>query len=467
MIAEKIENRQEYTATKNACKLCTPLGASLAFKGIENAVPLIHGSQGCSTYIRRYLISHFKEPMDIACSNFGEETAIFGGGANLKIALKNITKQYNPSLIGVATTCLSETIGDDVPMFLREYLETEANNATPVVHVSTPSYKGTHMDGFHGAVRAAVDSLCPVSASVGEKDRDFINIFPGMLSPEDMRHLKEIVTDFDTPFVMLPDYSETLDGALWTEYHKIPGGGTAVRDISRMGEAGVSLEFGKILAEQESAGKLLESRFGVPHIGMGLPIGVHETDKLFQALEGFTGKPMPEKHANERGRLIDAYADGHKYVMGVRAAVYGEEDLVVGMVSFLREIGVIPVLCASGGKSGHLADRIGDVLDRLPVDTLETDDWKPVILDGADFIEIEEAARKLEPDLLIGHSKGYSVARKLDIPIVRIGFPIHDRIGGQRILHIGYRGAQRLFDQIANTILERRQLRSGIGYSYM
>ena len=71
-----------YTATQNACNLCAPLGAALVFKGIANSVPLLHGSQGCSTYIRRYLISHFKEPMDIACSNFGEDTAIFGGGAH-------------------------------------------------------------------------------------------------------------------------------------------------------------------------------------------------------------------------------------------------------------------------------------------------------------------------------------------------------------------------------------------------
>ena len=69
---------KHFTATQNACKLCTPLGAALAFEGIENSVPLLHGSQGCSTYIRRYMISHFKEPVDIASSNFSEETAVFG-----------------------------------------------------------------------------------------------------------------------------------------------------------------------------------------------------------------------------------------------------------------------------------------------------------------------------------------------------------------------------------------------------
>ena len=88
-----LRTKSSANATQNACKLCSPLGAALVFKGIAGAVPLLHGSQGCSTYIRRYLISHFKEPIDIACSNFGEQTAIFGGGANIKLALDNIIAQ--------------------------------------------------------------------------------------------------------------------------------------------------------------------------------------------------------------------------------------------------------------------------------------------------------------------------------------------------------------------------------------
>ncbi|MFZ1983034.1 MAG: nitrogenase component 1, partial [Desulfatitalea sp.] len=155
------------SATQNACKLCAPLGAALVFKGIRGAVPLLHGSQGCSTYIRRYLISHYKEPVDIACSNFGEQTAIFGGGANLKLALENVCRQYDPALIGVATTCLSETIGDDVPMFIKEYCAMSSETTPPpIVHVSTPSYQGSHMEGFHRAVLATVAALAEKRSAV-------------------------------------------------------------------------------------------------------------------------------------------------------------------------------------------------------------------------------------------------------------------------------------------------------------
>ncbi len=82
-----------FVSTRNACKLCAPLGACLALRGVEGALPFLHGSQGCATYMRRYIISHFKEPMDIAASNFSEATAIFGGGDNLRIGLHNVTRQ--------------------------------------------------------------------------------------------------------------------------------------------------------------------------------------------------------------------------------------------------------------------------------------------------------------------------------------------------------------------------------------
>ena len=50
---------------------------------------------------------------------------------------------------------------------------------------------------------------------------------------------------------------------------------------------------------------------------------------------------------------------------------------------------------------------------------------------------------------------------------MRAGFPIHDRLGGQRILHLGYHGAQALFDSVANTLIAKKQDDSAVGYTYM
>jgi nitrogenase molybdenum-iron protein NifN len=452
-----METTTDYTATRNACKLCAPLGASLAFKGIERAVPFLHGSQGCSTYIRRYLISHFKEPVDIAASNFSEHTVVFGGRLNLHKGLDNIQKQYTPELIGIASTCLSETIGDDVRMFLHEYRAEHTNDDLPaLVQVSTPSYRGTHIDGFYAAVRAVVESVAEQQGATGEH----VNLLPGMVSPADLRHLKEIFEDFRTPCVMVPDYSDTLDGPLWQEYQKVPKGGTPVRAIKTMGDARGSIEFGSVLTNTQSAGAWLAENYQVPYHQMQIPLGVRASDAFFEIIEELTGQPTPDKYLNERGRLLDAYADGHKYVAEARAVVYGEEDLVIALSAFLREIGIIPVLCASGGKSGRLRKELEASMPDMEEIGIQ-------VLEDADFMTIEEAAQQVDAGIFIGNSKGFAITKKLNVPLIRVGFPIHDRIGGSRLMHLCYRGTQQLFDRIANALIQQRQESSGIGYFYM
>ncbi|MGB5618528.1 MAG: nitrogenase component 1 [Desulfobacterales bacterium] len=450
---------ESFSATQNACNLCAPLGAALVFKGIANAVPLLHGSQGCSTYIRRYMISHFKEPLDIACSNFAEDTAIFGGGANLKLAIDNIRRQYSPDLIGVATTCLSETIGDDVPMFIKAYQNGCRDKALPaLVHVSTPSYQGTHMQGFHGAVRALVATLAQ-STTPGE--RPSVNLFPGMVSPADLRHLKGILQAFHLDGVLVPDYSDTLNGPLWTEYQSIPEGGTSIKALRHTGDAAASIECGLMLAgEKETAGTWLQAHFGVPLYRMGLPIGIRQSDQFFEILSRISGRPIPATYAAQRGRLLDALVDGHKHFNGVRAALFGEEDLVAGLAAFCGELGIIPVLCATGGRNGRFEQTVRRVVPERYHSRMQ-------IMEDVDFVTIEKALENIGVDLLIGHSKGYTMSRRLKRPLIRVGFPVHDRVNGSRLLHLGYRGAQQLFDRIANTLIEVKQDRSDVGYTYM
>jgi nitrogenase molybdenum-iron protein NifN len=448
-----------YVSTTNACKLCKPLGACLAFRGIEGAVPFLHGSQGCATYMRRYLISHFREPMDIASSSLGEKHAIYGGGANLKQGLANVMHKYGAKLIGVASTCLTETIGDDVPRLVQEFRQEKAGldklGETPVVTVSTPSYSGTHMEGFHAAVKAVVEQVAQ-----GGDPTDAVNFLPGFVSPADLRHLKEILDDFGLRAIVVPDISDTLDGPIELDYEKIPAGGTPLADILAMGRSRATLEFGRTLLGSNTAGQVLADKFTIPLQQLGMPIGLRETDRLFKGLEELTGRPTPPRHHQERGRLIDAYVDGHKYVFNKKAVVYGEEDLVVGLTAFLLEIGVRPVLCASGGKSGHFHRAIAQVTDDLRPEL-------PLVREGLDFYEIAQEVEALAPDLLIGHSKGYHLARRWGAPLIRVGFPIHDRFGGPRILHLGYRGAQNLLDRIVNALLEKKQQDSPVGYGYL
>lgn len=448
--------KEKNDPTVNACKLCSPLGASFAFKGIENCVPLLHGSQGCSTYIRRHMIGHFRDPVDIASTNFGEQTAIFGGRENLVIALDNIITTYNPAVIGIASTCLSETIGDDVPMFLSAYRKEREDRKLPaIVNVSTPSYKGTHQDGYYSTINSIVESI----AEGGEKN-EVINFIMNFFSPADIRWFKELTFEYGIKSIIMPDYSDTLDGEQWSGYKRIPEGGTKYSDLLKMGCSKATIEFGNILSEKGGAGEILEAKFGVKSYGVGFPIGINNTDYFLSVLESITGKTIPEKYRQERGRLIDSYVDGHKYLFGKKVVIYGEDDLAAGLSSFVREIGMIPSVIGTGRKTDLLEKTINEVIpDHKSLDIS--------IVENIDFEGIAELAKEKGADLLIGHSKGYKIAREMNIPLIRVGFPIHDRFGGQRIRVLGYQGAQELLDKIINAIIEKKQSDSPVGYMAM
>jgi nitrogenase molybdenum-iron protein NifN len=140
--------------------------------------------------------------------------------------------------------------------------------------------------------------------------------------------------------------------------------------------------------------------------------------------------------------------------------VYGEDDLVAGVTAFLSEIGITPVVCATGGRNRHLTAAVQALVPQKRHAHI-------TILEGADFAAIEAAVAAVQPDLMIGHSKGYAMSRRLSIPLVRVGFPIHDRMGGARLLHVGYEGALALSDRLANALIDQRQAASPVGYTYM
>jgi len=210
------------SATTNACKLCAPLGACLAFRGIEGALPFLHGSQGCATYIRRYLISHFREPMDVAASNFNETSAIFGGTQDFVTGLRNVGLQYHPRLIGVATTCLSETIGEDMGLLMHEYRKIAAP-CDPLVCMPR---------------RRATAARTPTASLDGQGDRRATRRRQRARRPHQRLSGSRLarrsalrqrgLCRLRARLTLVPDISDPLDGPILDHYEKIPAGGTPI-----------------------------------------------------------------------------------------------------------------------------------------------------------------------------------------------------------------------------------------------
>jgi len=440
------------TATQNACKLCTPLGACLAYKGIEGCIPLLHGSQGCATYIRRYTISHYREPVDIASTSFTEHTAIFGGGRNLNTAMDNIIRQYQPKAIGIATTCLSETIGEDINLLLGEYLKGADGEIPEIFTASTPSYQGTHTEGYWAAIAAVLEGLAE-----GSRHREQLVLTPGMVSPEDIRHLKRVFELYQYPLLLMGDYSETLDGGVWEEYKKISPGGTPLEEIRRAGDSTLTLDF--TTPHTAGGSKPLEQCFQIPRHTIPQPIGMRLSDQFHRLIRKETGREVPQEILRMRERLLDAYTDGHKYCFGKKAVVYGEADLVLPLAVFLEEIGITPVICATGSNTPEFETQMKENLKQPEKVQIEKD---------LDFDDLESLVTQSDSgaDFLIGNSKGFKLSRLMNIPLLRVGFPIHDRFGAARVRSLDYEGSLQLYDRVVNLLLKLRQDQSEVPYTY-
>jgi nitrogenase molybdenum-iron protein NifN len=285
-----------------------------------------------------------------------------------------------------------------------------------------------------------------------------VGILPGMVSPEDLRYCKDIAAAFGQPVTVFPDYSATLDGGPWDRYHALPPGGTPRREVENLASARMLFDW--TAPAEGICGRLIE-RFGTPAIHSAPPIGIAATDEFLDRLGAVWGIPMPEALHNERARLLDAYVDGHKYLSGLRVAVCCDEPLVTGLVRFCAEIGLAPVLVATArGVPGFDAKIRASIAEAGAVDDLQ-------VLSDADFDEIDGHLEAAKVDLCIGTSKLYKSARKAGAPLVRVGFPIHDRFGAARILHIGYRGGLQLYDRIVNAVIEKKQESSNEQWSYL
>ncbi|WP_424358938.1 nitrogenase component 1 [Methanocella sp. MCL-LM] len=428
---------------ENQCQMCMPLGGVLAFKGVEGAMPLVHGSQGCSTYMRLASVEHYNEPIDIASSSLNEKQTIHGGEGNLRKALDNVLRIYQPKVLGVVTTCLAETIGEDMQRMIKGYVEGRNLKGVDIIPVNTPSYAGSQSEGFWAATRAIVEYY----ARPGGK-HDGVNVIIPHISPADIREIKRILDLTGIEYTLLPDYSMTLDRPYGGQYTKIAPGGTRTADIARMTGAKATIQFGTTCPEELSPGRYLQQEYGVPLINLPLPIGLENTDRFTEALGQLTGLPVPDTLVIERGWLLDAMADAHKYNAEGRPVIYGEPELVYAFASVCAENGAYPAVVATGTSSSQLTARLRLLLAEA--------DRKSVLLEETDFTAIESAAVSTAANIAIGHSGGKYLTERRGIPVVRMGFPIHDRIGGQRILSAGYAGTLAFLDRFTNALLEQK-----------
>lgn len=422
----------------NPLKTCQPVGAMYAALGVHNCMPHSHGSQGCCSYHRMFLTRHFKDPAIAASSSFTEGASVFGGGSNLKTAIKNIFDLYEPDIIAVHTTCLSETIGDDLVTYITDAKIPEGKI---VVHANTPSYVGSHITGFSSMITGLIHYL---SVNTGEKNGK-LALFPGFVNPGDMREMKKLMTLMGVTYTMLPDTSGVMDSPMTGEYTMYPKGGTTIDDIKDLGNCELSLALGEITSTPPA--ESLKTKCKVPFATLPLPIGIELTDQYIMALNRFSKNEVPYIIEEERGQLVDILLDSHKYSQNKTVAIYGDPDTVLALAQFTLEMGMIPKYLVTGTPGKTFEAKANELFEKFGVEGCTAKG-------NADLFELHQWIKNDSVDLMIGGTHGKYVAKAEDIPLVRAGFPIVDRYVHSYLPLVGYKGAMRLAEMILNALMD-------------
>lgn len=426
----------------NPAKTCQPIGAMYAALGVKGCLPHSHGSQGCCAYHRSALTRHYKEPVMAATSSFTEGASVFGGQANLVQAIDNIFTIYNPNLIAVHTTCLSETIGDDIPQIVNK---AKADGKIPqgkrVFHANTPSYVGSHVTGFANTVKSMVDYF---STKTG-KSKSQINIIPGWVEPSDMEEIKRLAQMMGIKSVLFPDTSNVLNGPQNGKFKMFPEGGATVEELESTGDSIGTIALGHWASEP--AAKALDTKCKVPYEALDLPIGLKATDRLIDAMRIMTGANVPEAIDIERGRMLDIITDMHQYFFNRRVGLVGDPDQLIALSEFLVSIDMWPVYVVTGTPGKAFEGRIKEITAESP--------YEIKVKAAGDMFLFHQWIKQEPVDLMIGNTYLKYISRDEDIPLIRHGFPILDRVGHSYFPTVGYKGGIRLLEKILSAILDR------------
>lgn len=273
----------------NICRSegCTLTGALSVTTQVRDAVTVVHGPKGCAHHnfslLHATCLDNDTASMpDLVSTGLLETDIIFGGENALERTL-NAVCRTGPSVVFVLSTCITETIGDDVGRVCSQKRE------IPVVPVPTAGFLGgTFPAGVNNALVALADmapvcNRCGGVNIIGEKNLEY-----------------EVDENFSEVRRLLAALGLDINLRFVHDIH--------AEDIARLGSAQLN-----ILRDPSviPVGECLRRRFGTPCI-QSFPVGMAGTISFLESVGKICGVDSDDAVAVEcalQDETIAAFRD--------------------------------------------------------------------------------------------------------------------------------------------------------------
>ncbi|MTW21558.1 nitrogenase iron-molybdenum cofactor biosynthesis protein NifN [Allochromatium palmeri] len=412
----------------NPHKLSQPMGATLAFLGVDRCMPLMHGAQGCASFTKVMFTRHFCEPIALQTTAVNDVIAVLDGGDySIVESIKNIRDKLIPELIGLYTTGLTETKGDDIRGVASKI-------DVPLVYVNTPDFKGGLESGWTLTTQALIDQL---TAPGDRIDAQKLVLVPHVsMQPIEVEKLRELIEAFGFKVVAVPDLSSSLDNHLGEKQASLSSGGVTVAELEQLADAAFVITVG---ASVKPVGATLQAKNpAIQHRHFNHVSGLVGTDELVAWLLEVSGRDtLPAVVERWRKRLQDAMLDSHFSIGQTRFLLVAEPDHLAAMAASLREVGGKVTLAIATVDSPILTD-------------IEAD--QVIVGDLEDAENMRDAY-----DMIIGNFHTEALAHRLEKKAVMRGFPNYEEIGGALKHDVLYEGGAYFLFEIANAAERMRE----------
>ena len=356
-----------------------------------------------------------------------------GDTANLfKNAARDAYERFKPQAMLVGASCTAELIQDD-PGGLAEALALPI----PVVPLDLPSYQKKENWGaaetFYRLVRAFAGphALPPGTkrAARASGQRPSCNLLGA--TALGFRHRDDIVE------------ITRLLARLNIDVNVCAPMGATPADLARLGDADFNVVLYPEIAGQ--AAKWLERyvSFAQPSTKI-VPIGVGATRDFIAEVAKLAGiDATPLLDAEESRLPWYSKSVDSTYLTGKRVFIFGDATHALAAARIARdELGFTVV--AIGTYTREYAREVRDLASAYGAEAIVSDD----------FLAVEDAIQRLQPELVLGTQMERHIAKRLGIPVAVISAPVHVQDFPARYSpQMGFEGANVIFDTFVHPLM--------------